>query len=461
MTSKRCRAAELGCAAPKPMLPAASRASHRYGIDLLFQMKVAFIQPWVSYGPNGAGGALGIWTWEVGRRLAQAHVVVSYSNRSAGELAYEEAEGVKFVRAFPKLDMRLLRLRQRARQNLKRDFASKFYYRFYLMRAAIVLRRYGCDIIHIFNLSQFAPVMARLNPQAKIVLNMHCDWLVGLDYALINKRLQYVDGIVGCANCITDEIQTRFPQYADRCATIYNGVDVKTFWPGPNRSKRHDTETLITVGRISPEKGLHVLLDAFEMVVSKKANVILRIIGPESILAPEAITKVKDNCRIRRDYSRYGLNYLATLRDRVNRSLRGRVVFVGNMSPREVAAEMQNATMLVQPSFSESFGMPVVEAMSSALPVVASDVGALPELVLDGETGLLVDPDNPPQLAEALLRVLEDPAKARAMGERGRARVLDGFSWEATVQELESYYQTLHRARSSIVSRPEPSSQAS
>jgi glycosyltransferase involved in cell wall biosynthesis len=117
--------------------------------------------------------------------------------------------------------------------------------------------------------------------------------------------------------------------------------------------------------------------------------------------------------------------------------------------------------MLVQPSFSESFGMPVVEAMSSALPVVASDVDALPELVLDGQTGLLVNPDNPPQLAEALLRVLEDPVKARAMGERGRARVLDGFSWEATVQELESYYRTLNSARSCIVSRPEASSQAS
>jgi glycosyltransferase involved in cell wall biosynthesis len=406
-------------------------------------MKVAFIQPWASFGPNGAGGSLGIWTWEVGRRLAQVHEIVAYSNRSAGEVAYEEAEGVKFVRASPNLDLRLLRLRQRARQNLERDFASKSYYWFYLMRASIVLRRYGCDIIHIFNLSQFVPMIARLNPQAKIVLNMQCDWLAGLEHAIINKRLKYVDGIVGCANCITDDIRDRFAHCADRCVTIYNGADLNIFCPRADEQARLPSETVITVGRISPEKGLHVLLDAFEMVVAKNHNAVLRIIGPEDILDPEVITKATENARVRKSLAGYGNRYLRALQKRLTGSLRGKVAFVGALSPGQISAEMQNAAILVQPSIYDLFPLPVVEAMASGLPVVASRVGGIPEIVLDGETGLLVDPDNPIQLAEALLSLLDDPPKRRTMGGRGLARVIDGFSWEATVRELESFYETL------------------
>ena len=410
-------------------------------------MKIGFIQPWDSCRPPNVGGSLGIWTWEVARRLAQSHKVLVCTQRFSGVPIFEFSDGVQFYRFSTSLDARLLRIRRRVWQNTTiPDFASSCYCFIYLLGAATVMRAYGCNIIHIFNLSQFAPVIATINPGAKIVLNMHCDWLVGLDYSLVKKRLQHVDSILSCANCITDQTRWRFPHFAERCETLHNGVDVSEF--GPREAKPHPTcaQTIITVGRISPEKGLHVLLEAFEKVLAKKPATRLRIIGPESILPFEAITKLRANSQLREAFSVYKRDYLKALRQRVSDSMESSVSFVDALPHGVIAAEMQRATVLVQPSLYDLFPLPVLEGMISGLPVVASNVGGLPEMVLDGETGLLIEPGDAPQLAEALLALLDNPKKAHAMGLAGRARALDMFSWEAIVRKLGYTYEFIQKS---------------
>jgi starch synthase len=98
---------------------------------------------------------------------------------------------------------------------------------------------------------------------------------------------------------------------------------------------------------------------------------------------------------------------------------------------------------VVAPSLVESFGMPVAETMASGVPVVASRVGGLPELVIDGTTGLLVDPDNPAALSQAILRILDDRASAQAMGRAGRRRAEKLFAWEKIVETLLALYKEL------------------
>jgi glycosyltransferase involved in cell wall biosynthesis len=413
-------------------------------------MRIGFINPWETFAPPDGGGSLGIWTWEVARRFAASSEVFVCGQGRPGAAAFDEVQGVRFFRWPVQLDNRLMRLMHRIRNGSGAvDVACWYYYYVLLVRAALLLRRHRCNVIHIFNLSQFAPVMARLNPQAAIVLNMHCDFLAGMDYSLIGRRLEFVDRIIGCADCITNDIRSRFPHHAARCDTIHNGVDLQLFRPPEAGSQGRASETLITVGRISPEKGLHVLLDAFERVVVRKPRVRLRVIGPESILyVPGAITKASSSNQLQKIFSACGEDYLQKLKERVDGALQENVSFIGPVAHHKVAAEMRNAAILVQPSLYETFGMPAIEAMASGLPVVASRVGGLPEIVSDAETGILVEPSDPVQLAEALVTLLDDPVRMHAMGAAARSRTSQIFSWEATVDRLRSCYERAINNRS-------------
>jgi glycosyltransferase involved in cell wall biosynthesis len=99
--------------------------------------------------------------------------------------------------------------------------------------------------------------------------------------------------------------------------------------------------------------------------------------------------------------------------------------------------------LFVCPSLYEGFGIAIVEAMAAGRPVVASNTGGIPEIVADGDTGLLVPPGNPTALAEAIASLLSDPARARAMGARGRQRVRERFLVETAVQRHQKLYESL------------------
>ena len=100
----------------------------------------------------------------------------------------------------------------------------------------------------------------------------------------------------------------------------------------------------------------------------------------------------------------------------------------------------------VMPSDFEGGPLALMEAMAAARPVVASDVGGIPELVDHGVHGLLVPPRDPPALAAAIAELLRDPARARAMGARGRERQRAEFAIEKTVAQLETLYEDLYAA---------------
>lgn len=105
------------------------------------------------------------------------------------------------------------------------------------------------------------------------------------------------------------------------------------------------------------------------------------------------------------------------------------IEIVGRITLEQVKTEMQNASIFCMPTRSEPFGIAVVEAMYSGLPVITSNVEAMPEIVVDGETGILVPPYDSVAISHALFRLLQSPELCQAMGIAGRKRVRNQFSW--------------------------------
>jgi len=317
----------------------------------------------------------------------------------------------------------------------------------YATAAAKAAAARRCDVIHIHNLSQFVPIMRRINPDARIILHMHCNWLAQLSRKLVDRRLASADAIIGCSEHVTSAIRNRFPNHAHRCSTIFNGVDTGIFHASASKHQSHNVA--VFVGRISPEKGLHVLLDAFRQVDELRFNSRLKIIGGWHIVPRNFIVDLDPDPVVRSLRRFYGKeNYASLLPRYLASELREKVSFVGELPQERLVTHLQHATVLVAPSLAEAFGMPVVEAMAVGLPVVASRVGGLPEIVVDEVTGVLTQPADPTALAQSILRILTDRALARSMGEAGRERAVSLFTWDNTVNNLLARYTDITRGTS-------------
>ena len=331
-------------------------------------------------------------------------------------------------------------------RNAKRPlFASRLYYFRYALQVARDLKRENCDIVHLHNFSQFVPIIRTFNPKVKIVLHMHCEWLTQLDRAMIAKRLRAADLIVGCSEYITEKIRRGFPRFAQRCQTVYNGVDVHSFfrensWSAP----KNGVKRLLFVGRNSPEKGLHVLTDAFEKVLEYYPNAQLKIVGSETLPYIEFVVTLSDDPKVLNLTSFYNGHYLSRLRSRLSPALASHISFNGFVPRRQLINHYRDTDLFIFPSvWNEPFGVPIIEAMATGLPVVATRVGGIKEIVEGGKTGLLVARDDASALAEAVRYLFSNENLRKSMGKAARNRVIEHFSWDLIVEGLLRQYKSI------------------
>jgi len=175
------------------------------------------------------------------------------------------------------------------------------------------------------------------------------------------------------------------------------------------------------VGRITRQKGLPVLLMAAQLV-DPAAQLVLCAGQPDTAELAAEVTSL-----------------VAGLRD-----TRSGVVWLPEMLPkREVIQLLTHATVFACPSLYEPLGIVNLEAMACGTAVVASGVGGIPEVVSDGETGLLVPPGDHEALAGALNSLLVDPGRAGAMGRLGRERAIAQFGWAAIAAQTAALYSEL------------------
>lgn len=408
-------------------------------------MRVAFInQPWNRITPPIRTGSVAIWTYHVANRLAGRHSVALYGRGKASSFrpVVSVHRGVEYREVSISMDSGIERLINRVSHVaawFEPFFSSRAYYALYALQVAIDLRARGCDIVHIQNFSQFAPIIRAFNPSARIVLHMHCEWLTQLNRTIIEQRLKSVDAIVGCSDYITDSIRSAFPGLEDRCHTIPNGVDTAEFCP---INKGRIGRKLLFIGRISPEKGLDVLIDAFALLAAKDPEATLDLVGPDAATPMEFLVGLSREAQVVGLRSMYSCDYLSHLRARVPEWLIRRVRFRGSLPHDQLRDEYRRAAIVVNPSFSESFGMSVIEAMACGTPVVTSRVGGMIEVV--SGVGCMTECGDAQALAEAMLGVLGNPRKAAQMAAQGRSRVLERYSWNRVGQTVERVYTSVY-----------------
>jgi glycosyltransferase involved in cell wall biosynthesis len=412
-------------------------------------MKIAFINmPWSpAVLPLPFVDSIGGWTAAIAQRLPHQEILI-YSRQSGAWRRVQNYGNIQFRRYWLWLDELLIKplvMRLQGRSAI----VSRFYYAVYIWQIAQDLRRQNCDVVHVPCFPQFVAAIRKANPQLKIVLHCHEEWLVQFDRSQMAVYLQQADLILGCSQFLVDRFRACFPAESERFQVMYNGVNLAGFQPEralrDARKGATAVKQLLFVGRVSPEKGVHVLLEAFVQVLAQYPDVELKIVGYDTPLSREFLQSLSDQPQVQELVHFCDAHYGSTLRASLSPEVRDRVHWVGGVPHSQVVEALSQTDILINPSFYESFGNSVIEAMAAGVPVIASAVGGMKETMIPGKTGLVVEAGNPQQLAAAILTLLRDEATCRQMGQAGRQQVSQHFTWERIVEALLQQYERVIR----------------
>jgi glycogen synthase len=237
--------------------------------------------------------------------------------------------------------------------------------------------------------------------------------------------LENADRIVAVSKHARGEILDHFNVDAKNIAVIHNGIDLDTWRPASAkdtlRAYEISDDYILFLGRTSRQKGMTHLLDAMEYV-DPGVRLVCCTSAPDT---PEVEKEIA--ARVAKQK---------------------RVLWINTMLREDQAMELYtNASLFVCPSVYEPFGIINLEAMACETPVVASAVGGIQEVVVPGETGLLVPPADPRALAEAINKLLRDRRLARKMGKAGRLRVEKYFSWASIAKKTKDMYTEVIKER--------------
>lgn len=241
-------------------------------------------------------------------------------------------------------------------------------------------------------------------------------------YRLENRLTAGSAAVIAVTRAIAEHLRNARICAPERIVVIPNGVDVSVFDPRRAGSRAGDAAAGGTVigcaGRLHPQKGHAVLIEAFARIARERGDVDLEIAGDGPLRG--------------------------ALEGRAREmGIAERVRFLGAVSHGAMPETIARWDLFVMPSLREGFGIAAAEAMAMERAVVASGIEGLAEVVDPGETGLLVPPNDPEALAEAVLSLIRDPERRRRMGERGRERVTRHMSIEATASRVADLYERL------------------
>ena len=253
-------------------------------------------------------------------------------------------------------------------------------------------------------------------------------------YGFINMQTRVarqVPRVITVSESSRGDIADQLGVELSRMSVVPVGVDESVFRPRPEVARVRG-RIMTTASADVPMKGLVPLLEALAKVRTERDDAHLVVIG-----------RLKEGSRVPEVLERLALG--------------DAVRFVTGISDDELAGWYGSAELAIVPSLYEGFSLPAIEAMSCGVPLVATTGGALPEVVgPDGESALLVEPNDPGALAVAMLRALGDPELRARLGAAGRRRTIERFTWPVTARDTaEQYYRLLDEQGTAV---PPPTS---
>lgn len=255
-------------------------------------------------------------------------------------------------------------------------------------------------------------IISRMTSPPKLVFSFHgTDVNTHREGDVASKEkwrqlLRISDGVVACSKDLREAIREVFGEEIDP-VVIHNGIAAEQFISGASAGIPLKRRIILSVGKFDEVKGQDILIKAFALIATYYPDVDLVFVGSSGNALPR-------------------LNELCS-----QEGIQDRVVFHQNLPHHRVSDFFKFATLFVLPSRREALGIVILEAGAFALPVVASRVGGIPEILREGDTGLLVTPDVPELLADAIRSILDNPSDAIQMGMRLRDLVKANFTWTA------------------------------
>jgi L-malate glycosyltransferase len=230
----------------------------------------------------------------------------------------------------------------------------------------------------------------------------------------LRRNLRRADALASTSEAMAQQVHRLVPERQAVFITPF-GIDTTRFVPRPQAHEAHEAHEGLVIGTVktlAPKYGIDVLLRAFAQLPAAPGLSLLVVGDGPQRAELEALA--------------------ATL------GIAHRVRFAGAVAHAEVPAWLQRMDVYAAVSRldSESFGVAVLEASACALPVVVSDAGGLPEVVVDGKTGLVVPREDPAALAAALARLLADGGLRQRLGQAGRQRVQQHYEWSHCVERM-------------------------
>lgn len=239
---------------------------------------------------------------------------------------------------------------------------------------------------------------------------------------LMEKVLSYPNVIISPSESFINESKF-LGKYRDKIVVIPNGINLEEFGIPYSREEcksklgLNGNNVVLFIGTLYPIKGLHILLKAMPKIIKDHENTIFVFIGGGDI---DKYKGLSEELGVKKHVKFAG--------------------FIGDASKK--ALYYKAAEVFVLPSLRESFGVVNLEAMACGIPIVASNVGGIPDVIKHGENGLLVPPKDPEALADAIIYLLENEEEREKMGRNGR-KISKNYSWAMIAEKTEKVYEKL------------------
>jgi glycosyltransferase involved in cell wall biosynthesis len=385
--------------------------------------------------PRWEGDVITPWLTETIRRLREVGVMVEVLAPSYRGLGDQEIDGVRVHR---------FRYAPAAWETLTHDQTAPDRVRerpWYLplvpayviagcLRARRLARAGGFDVVHVFwpiphGLIGIAAKKAAGVPLVSTFFGVELTWLKS-QLSFLAPLLRWIvrssDAVTALSSYTAGQLRELVPGATAEIVPFGAAIEDPGSLPRSTAPRPDTPFDILFVGRLVERKGVHVLLEAASLLRSRGREVVVNIVGD----GPE-------RPRLERDATRLGI--------------RASVRFHGLVSSQSLDSRMAVCDVLALPAVvdakgdTEGLGVVLIEALLHGKPVIASGIGGIVDIVQDGDTGLLVPPNDPAALAQGLERLMSDSAWASSMAMRGQGFVRARFSWDGIIERLKHLYE--------------------